>query len=183
MKTIAILAVTALSLSACADLMPSSSSSSKYSPKPIAVADLKPTEGNNVSGTTTFTPDGDRILVDARVKGLTPGAHGFHIHEKGDCSAPDATSAGGHFNPGGKPHGSHNGIDRHAGDLGNLIADADGTATLKIAVPMNNLSMQQGADDSIANRGLIVHADPDDYKTQPTGNSGKRVACGVIKMR
>lgn len=178
MKTITVLTAATLALSGCADLMPSFNKS-----KPLAVADLKPTEGNNVSGTTTFTPKGDQILIDARIKGLIPGAHGFHIHEKGDCSAPDAMSAGGHFNPGGKPHGSHNGIDRHAGDLGNLIADANGNATLKIAIPMTDMSMEKGAANSIAGRGLIVHADPDDYKTQPTGNSGKRLACGVISMK
>lgn len=178
MKTIAVMAFTTLALSACANLMPSSKA-----PKPIAVADLKPTQGNDVTGTVTFLPKGEQILVDARVKGLKPGAHGFHIHEKGDCSAPDAKSAGEHFNPTGKPHGSHNGIDRHAGDLGNLIADADGNATLTIAIPMTDLSMEKGADDSIGGRAVIVHADPDDYKTQPSGASGARLACGVIGMK
>lgn len=172
------LAATALLATGCADMLPGRSSAT-----PIAVAELKPTEGNNVSGTTTFTRSTGQILVDARIKGLTPGAHGFHIHEKGDCSAPDATSAGGHFNPDAKPHGSHNAPDRHAGDLGNLVADANGDATLKIAIPMTGITMEKEGASSIIGKGLIVHADPDDYKTQPTGNSGKRVACGVISLK
>lgn len=175
-----ILATAAMTaLAGCADMMPGQRSS----PAQIAVADLKPTQGNNVTGTTTFTARGDQIMVDARVKGLTPGPHGFHIHEKGDCSAPDASSAGGHFNPTGKPHGSHSASERHAGDLGNLVADANGDATLKISIPMAGLSMEKDAPNSIVGRGLIVHADPDDYTTQPTGNSGKRVACAVIALK
>jgi Cu-Zn family superoxide dismutase len=121
---------------------------------------------------------GDQVLVEAEIKGLTPGLHGIHIHEKGDCSAPDATSAGGHFNPAGKPHGGPEGAERHAGDLGNLIADSYGTAILKVTV--GGISIVKDAPNSVIGRSLIVHADPDDYKTQPTGNSGKRVACAII---
>jgi Cu-Zn family superoxide dismutase len=107
--------------------------------------------------------------------------HGFHIHEKGDCSAPDASSAGSHFNPGSKPHGGPSGGDRHGGDLGNLSADNYGTATVKLNV--EGISVAQGAPNSIVGRALIVHADADDLKTQPTGNSGKRIACGVIAAK
>jgi Cu-Zn family superoxide dismutase len=148
---------------------------------PAAVAVLKPTQGNTANGTATFTQEGDKVLVQADITGLAPGLHGFHIHEKGDCSAADASSAGGHFNPGGKPHGASSGTERHGGDLGNLIADYDGKATLKITV--DGVSLAKDAPNSVVGRGLIVHADPDDYKTQPTGNSGKRVACAVISLR
>jgi len=123
------------------------------------------------------------VLVDARIDGLTPGLHGFHIHEKGDCSAPDGTSAGGHFNPSGMPHGDPAQAGHHAGDLGNLRADAQGNAKLQMSIPTQEITLAANAPHSIIGRSLIVHADPDDFKTQPTGNSGKRVACGVISLK
>lgn len=146
---------------------------------PSATASLKPTTGNNTTGTVTFTQKGDKLLVSANVKGLTPGPHGFHVHEKGDCSAPDGMSAGGHFNPHKKPHGGASGAERHGGDLGNLTADSYGNANMQIEV--DGISMGSGAD-TIIGKGVIVHANPDDFKTQPTGNSGGRIACGVIVM-
>lgn len=152
-------------------------------PRPIAVADLSPTQGNKTSGTVSFVQKGGQILVDARVEGLSPGAHGFHVHEKGDCSAPDAMSAGGHFNPAGTPHGSPSHAQRHAGDFGNLQADASGRASLQLTVPATQISLEKGAPNSIIGKGLIVHADPDDYTTQPTGNAGKRLACAVISLK
>lgn len=142
---------------------------------------LKPTQGNSAQGTVLFRQDGDAVVVTAKVTGLTPGAHGFHIHEKGDCSAPDATSAGGHFNPGAKPHGHPEHGDHHAGDMPMLVADAAGMASLTARLP--GVSMGGDAASSILGRGVIVHAAPDDFKTQPTGNSGARVACGVIAGR
>jgi len=148
---------------------------------PAAVARLRSTQGNTAEGTVSFTAEGNKVLVQADITGLAPGLHGFHIHETGDCSAPDASSAGGHFNPAGKPHGAASGTERHGGDLGNLIADYDGKATLKIVV--EGVSLAKDAPNSIVGRGLIVHADPDDYRTQPAGNSGKRVACAVISLR
>jgi Cu-Zn family superoxide dismutase len=110
--------------------------------------------------------------------GLTPGEHGFHVHEVGDCSAPDATSAKGHFNPAGKQHGHHDGMDRHAGDMPNLKADAQGNASFSGELTLLSL----GSDaNGIVGRAVVIHADPDDYRSQPAGNSGKRVACGTIK--
>ena len=114
-----------------------------------------------------------------RVSGLTPGEHGFHVHEVGDCSAADATSAKGHFNPAGKPHGHHGGAERHAGDMPNLVADASGTANL--AAELSQLTLGNDAN-GIAGRSVVIHADPDDFKSQPAGNSGKRVACGVVRL-
>ena len=141
---------------------------------------LKPTQGNAAVGIVSFRQDGDGVMVTANVSGLTPGAHGFHIHEKGDCSAPDATSAGGHFNPTAKPHGNPDLADHHGGDMPQLVADASGNA--RLTARLAGLSVSEGTA-SILGRGVIVHAAPDDFKTQPTGNSGARIACGVIAVR
>jgi Cu-Zn family superoxide dismutase len=144
---------------------------------PRATASLAPTAGSKTAGSVTFTPNGDRVRVLAKVTGLTSGGHGFHIHEKGDCSAPDAMSAGGHFNPTNKAHGNPAAGEHHGGDMPMLEADASGNATLDVT--LDTVTLGSGAN-SIIGRAVIVHKDPDDYKTQPTGNSGARVACGVI---
>lgn len=142
-----------------------------------ATATLAPTAGNTAAGTVAFTQKGDKVTVTAKVSGLAPGGHGFHIHEKGDCSAPDATSAGGHFNPTGKAHGDPAGPDHHAGDMPMLQADASGNAAL--TADLDVIRIGGGASD-IVGRSVVVHKDADDFKAQPTGNSGARVACGVI---
>ncbi len=141
-----------------------------------ATAQLKPTQGSKTVGEATFEDTGSgQLHLLVIVHGLKPNSeHGFHIHEAGDCSAPDAMSAKGHFNPAGAPHGNPMAGPHHAGDLPALKADAKGVAKLETTVPGLTVS-------SIVGRGLIVHADADDYKTQPTGNSGARVACGVIQ--
>lgn len=145
---------------------------------PRASAQLQPTTGNSTTGSATFTQVGDKVRVVANLSGLTPGQeHAFHIHEAGDCSSGDGMSAKGHFNPYGKPHGNPATAERHAGDLPALKADASGNATLDTALDV--MTVKPGPA-SIVGRGLIVHASPDDYKTQPTGNAGARVACGVI---
>ncbi len=148
---------------------------------PRATAQLQSTTGNTASGAVSFTQSGDTVMVSGLVSGLKPNAeHGFHIHEKGDCSSGDGMSAGGHFNPGSQPHGSHAGMTHHAGDLRSLKADASGVA--KFSFESKAISVGSGASD-IVGRGLIVHRDPDDYTTQPTGNSGPRLACAVITRR
>jgi Cu-Zn family superoxide dismutase len=142
-----------------------------------AVASLSPTQGQRTNGIVMFHATGDGVLVHARVTGLKPNAeHGFHLHEKGDCASADGTSAGGHFNPHGAPHGPQDG-PHHAGDMPALKADANGVADVRFT--LRGVSIGQGAADIVA-RSVIVHADPDDYKTQPTGNSGARIACGVV---
>ena len=166
-RTAVILAMTALA-AGCASMMPA---------EPGARATLAPTAGNQASGTVAFVARGDKVRVTAKVAGLAPGPHGFHIHEKGDCSAPDATSAGGHFNPTAKPHGEPTAADHHAGDMPMLTADAAGNATLEATI--DTVTIGAGAGD-IVGRAVVIHKDPDDFKTQPTGNSGARVACGVI---
>lgn len=138
---------------------------------------LEPKSGSSVTGTVTFTPSSDGILVIANLKGLTPNAeHGFHVHEKGDCSAPDAMSAGGHFNPSDSAHGAA-GANHHAGDMPNLRADAYGNASYRTLLAGIALEGSQG----VLGRSVVVHRDPDDYKSQPAGNSGPRIACGVIQ--
>ena len=144
---------------------------------PAATATLAPTKGSQVSGTVNFTQRGDRLIVEAKVTGLTPGLHGFHIHEKGNCTAPDGSSAGPHFSPVPAQHGGPDTPAHHGGDLGNLTADSTGTAIAKIEV--KGLSLGTG-EDSIIGRSVIVHEKADDLKTQPSGASGARLACGLI---
>lgn len=141
-------------------------------------ATLAPSAGNSVAGTVTFVQEGSKVIVIADVSGLKPGPHGFHVHEKGDCSAADFTSAGGHFNPGGHPHGEPSAAARHAGDMPLLIADASGKATLRTEVSPMTIG---GGTNDIVGKAVVVHADADDFKSQPAGNSGARIACGVIK--
>ena len=143
---------------------------------PSAGADLLARSGSSVSGTVGFTETDGRLRVDAQVSGLTPGEHGFHIHEVGDCSAPDASSAKGHFNPNAKAHGHHASDEHHGGDMPNLIANAQGEARYTAELRGLTLSGPTG----VLGRSIVIHADPDDYKSQPAGNSGKRIACGVI---
>ena len=146
---------------------------------PSASAELLPTKGNVTAGSVLFKQVGSKVLVTAEVKGLKPNAeHGFHIHEKGDCSSGDGMSTGGHFNPTTQAHGEHGVGSHHAGDLPSLKADANGVA--KLTFESSTVSIGSEASN-IVGRGLIVHRDPDDYKTQPTGNAGPRLACAVIQ--
>ena len=148
-------------------------------PGPVAVARLMPTQGNTTTGEVRFTTLGAKVLVEVQVSGLKPGAeHGFHVHEKGDCSSGDGMSTGGHFNPLGHAHGAHGQSSHHAGDLPSLVANAQGQASLRFESA--TISVGTGATD-VVGRGLIVHRDPDDFKTQPTGNAGPRWACAVIQ--
>ena len=167
-RTLPFIAIAAL-VTGCASMAPSG---------PSAVADLAPTAGNTAKGTVTFTQKGDKVIVHAMVSGLAAGTHGFHIHEKGDCSSADGTSAGGHFNPLGKPHSYPTVEDRHAGDMPMLAADSTGNAVLDGELDVITIG---GGPTDIVGKALIVHKDADDFKTQPTGNSGARVACGVIR--
>ncbi len=143
-----------------------------------AVAVLHPTRGNNVYGVVNFVENGDgSVTVHATVRGLEPGSeHGIHIHQYGDCTAADGTSAGGHYNPENNPHGLPPAQNRHAGDLGNITANDQGIAHLNITV--DNITVA-GMKNPIIGRGMIVHAESD-KGTQPTGDAGARLACGVI---
>ena len=141
-------------------------------------ATLAPSAGNTIAGTVVFVEEGRKVFVIAEVTGLKPGPHGFHVHEKGDCSAPDFSSAGGHFNPGTQPHGDPTAGAHHAGDMPMLVADASGKATAR--AELRSMSIGGGASD-IVGKAVVVHADADDFRSQPAGNSGARIACGVIK--
>jgi Cu-Zn family superoxide dismutase len=158
-----------------ADPLPASSTGDAVT---HAVAVLAATQGQKAVGLVHFRREAAGVRVSGEVTGLAPSSkHGFHVHEFGDCSAPDGASAGGHFAPETHPHGAPDPAAHHAGDLGNLEADAAGKATIDVLVP--GLSVASGAR-ALIGRGLIVHAQPDDLTTQPTGNAGARVACGVI---
>lgn len=165
-----VLLVAAAFLAGCQSISPDA---------PHAVAELQPTRGSKAAGTVHFYQLEDKVRVVAKVSGLAPGReHGFHIHEAGDCGSGDGMSAKGHFNPGRMPHGHFSAAERHAGDLPALKADQGGASGLQ--VDLDQMTVTPGPA-SIVGRGLIVHADPDDYRTQPTGNSGARIACAVIR--
>jgi Cu-Zn family superoxide dismutase len=169
----------ALTLAACA-LCLASCTTTPMAPAagPSATAIVRPASGAQAHGSVKFTQVGTRVRVEGEIAGLNPGRHGFHVHEKGDCTAPDAASAGAHFNPAGKKHGAADSGERHGGDLGNLTANEYGKATVSILV--EGLSVGAGPNN-VVGKGLIVHADPDDLKTDPGGNSGDRIGCGVIE--
>lgn len=141
-----------------------------------AIAIIQPTKNNEVSGTVTFTKEPGGIKVVANLKGLKPGKHGFHIHQWGNCSASDGTSAGGHFNPGNKSHGAPTDSVRHVGDLGNIVADDNGVGYYERVDSVISFTGMH----SIIGRGIIIHEEEDDLQSQPTGNAGARVGCGVI---
>jgi len=141
------------------------------------IAVLHPTEGNETAGTVTFQASGDGVRIEADITGLSPDArHGFHIHEYGDCSAPDASSAGGHYNPLNRPHGGPDDTERHMGDMGNLNSGSDGTAGYERIDRIIEIS----GTHTILGHAVIVHSGEDDFTTQPTGDAGSRLACGVI---
>jgi Cu-Zn family superoxide dismutase len=144
-----------------------------------ATAGLDPTKDSKTRGEATFEQKGNKVHVVVYVEGLKPGQeHGLHIHEVGDCNSGDGMSAKGHFNPFGKPHGHFQSAERHAGDLPALKAAKNGRA--KVDAEFDIITVAPGPA-SIIGKAVIVHADPDDYKTQPTGNAGARIACGVIR--
>ena len=144
-----------------------------------ATATLDSRSGSSAKGNVGFVWQGHDVLVSGTFTGLKPNSEqGIHVHEKGDCSAPDATSAGGHFNPETKTHGMPGSGSNHAGDMPNIKSDANGNAVY--SAKLSGFSVNTGPT-GILGRAVVVHRDPDDYKTQPAGNSGPRIACGVIK--
>lgn len=162
----------------CAALAACSTMNAALQRERSAIALLAPTQGNTASGVVEFEQDGNEMVVRLRIEGLTPnGLHGLHIHEKGDCRAPDASSAGGHFNPTGDRHGGLDSESRHAGDLGNIRANAEGKVETKYEV--TGISLKAGST-SVVGRAVVVHAQADDLVSQPSGNSGPRIACGLI---
>ena len=146
-----------------------------------ATATMEPASGSKVSGEARFSEEGEgRVRFELTVENLTPGEHAVHLHEKGDCSAEDASSAGGHWNPTMKPHGKRgNGTSYHKGDVGNMTVGNDGKGTLTLTIEGWSIG---GADSTnVVGKSVIVHEKADDFTTQPTGNAGGRLSCGVIK--
>jgi superoxide dismutase, Cu-Zn family len=168
--------ISALFLGACSSAQ---KSGPKGSPVFYGVADLRPTKGNKTVGKVFFSEGFGKVKVVAHVTGLDPNSkHGFHIHEFGDCTAPDAASAGGHYNPEGHQHAAPGAeTPAHAGDLGNIETDAKGVG--KFEIEISNVSLA-GTLNPIVGRGVIVHKNADDLISQPTGGAGDRIACGVI---
>ncbi len=144
-----------------------------------AGAELRNAKGESV-GTAVLIQRDEGVMVVLKVHGLPPGLHGFHIHAVGKCDPPAYTTAGGHFNPHGKKHGLKNPDGLHAGDLPNLLVGPDGKATIEVVAPHVTLGEGKHALFQPGGTALVIHADPDDEKTDPTGNSGSRIACGVI---
>jgi Cu-Zn family superoxide dismutase len=143
-----------------------------------ATAKLESRSGSSVTGEAEFTEKSGGVEVSIQIKGAKPGTHGVHLHDKGDCSALDASSAGGHFNPDSKTHGSPAADPHHAGDFGNITVGANGTGKLKLMV--KGLTVAPGPN-SVVGHAVVIHADTDDMKSQPAGNAGARVACGVVQ--
>ncbi len=172
--SITVLAVIGLSFYGCSE----NSTDVTESDKGRSVANLKATAGNSASGSVSFVKTDNGVRVTAELTGLTTGDHGFHIHEKGDCSSSDGKSAGGHFNPHKVNHGGPDAAIRHVGDLGNISADENGNARYD---RVDKLISFDGTNNIIG-KGIIIHAGADDLTSQPTGAAGTRVACGVISQ-
>jgi superoxide dismutase, Cu-Zn family len=145
-----------------------------------ASAALDPRSGSTVTGHASFTETSAGVEVLINVAGATPGKHGVHIHQVGDCSAADAESAGDHWNPDGASHGAPGMRVRHAGDFGNIVVGADGRGELKYLAP--DLSVAPGPK-AVTGHAIVIHGNADDLTSQPAGNAGPRVACGVIAIR
>lgn len=198
--TLLLCAAAALSLSACSksassthDANDDASARASESVLATATTQLESRSGTDVTGTVTFTEVelklagrvvDHRVVVAYDIQGLPPGAaRGFHIHEHGDCSAPDAMSAGGHFNPGGHDHGGPDAHDSHAGDLGNVTANDRGRATGTLSFKADKFTVAGHEANNIIGKSVIVHVATDDYVSQPTGDAGPRAACGVIEAQ
>ncbi|HYO76163.1 MAG TPA: superoxide dismutase family protein [Thermoanaerobaculia bacterium] len=170
MKKLVLFSVSLVLLASCASM----------SSGPRAMATLAPTSGSTAAGTVNLTQLANGgVEVVANLTGVPPGVHGFHIHERGDCG-DNGNAAGGHYNPTGTPHGAPNADAHHAGDFGNITADANGNATARFTT--RSISVAEGPITAVGH-AIILHANPDDLTTQPTGNAGARIACGVVTLR
>lgn len=155
-------------------------STPKAPASPQARATIEARSGSNVTGWATFTERSTGgVAIVVHIENAPPGSHGLHVHEKGDCSAPDASSAGGHFNPGGMPHAGPTDMHRHAGDLGNITIESNGTGHLEL---VSDLLTVRPGPNSVVGKAVVFHEKTDDLSTQPTGNAGSRLGCGVVQM-
>lgn len=170
MKKLVLFSIASLVLASCASM----------GTGPSATATLAPTSGSTASGTVNFTQRGDGAVdVEVHLTGVPEGVHGFHIHEKGDCG-DNGNAAGGHYNPTGTPHGAPSDDAHHAGDFGNVTADPQGVVHANFTT--RSITVAAGPNTAVGH-AVILHANPDDLKTQPTGNAGGRIACGVVQMK
>ncbi|CDZ80529.1 Superoxide dismutase [Cu-Zn] precursor [Candidatus Rubidus massiliensis] len=144
-----------------------------------AIAHVKPVDGSNVEGTVTFSELERGVRIVADIKGLTPGEHGFHVHEHGDCGGKGGENTGGHYNPFNKKHGGPDSSERHVGDFGNLVADDAGIAHYE----RTDDYIQLNGEYSIVGRSIVIHAGKDDLVSQPSGNSGAKIGCGIIEAQ
>ena len=135
---------------------------------------------SGVTGMAVFTQNGDQITLTAEIQGASPGLHAIHIHAYGDCSAPDGTSAGGHWNPTDVAHGKWGEGEFHLGDIGNITVGEDGTGRITLTTDLWEIGT--GSDIDVVGKSIIVHADADDFVSQPSGNAGARIGCGVIVL-
>ncbi|SZD72610.1 Superoxide dismutase [Cu-Zn] precursor [Candidatus Ornithobacterium hominis] len=143
------------------------------------IVPLSSKSGSSVAGSATFTQSGNEVTLKVDVTGLKGSEHAIHIHENGDCSADDGSSAGGHWNPTGDDHGKWGEGDFHYGDIGNLVADAEGKSTLVFTT--DKWTLEENAENGLRGKSVIIHAKADDFTSQPSGAAGDRIACGVIK--
>ena len=170
MKKLATLSASLLLLGACASM----------GSRPTAMATLAPTSGSTASGTVQLTQLADgSVEVKVDLTGVPAGVHGFHIHDKGDCG-DNGNAAGGHYNPMATQHGSPDAPPHHAGDFGNVTADANGEVHTSFTT--RSVTVEDGMATAVGH-AIILHANPDDLTTQPTGNAGARIACGVVTRR
>lgn len=175
---VVLLVAAALALSGCGDYSQSGSEGIDTDAR-SAIAHLSPTKGNQATGTVTFIEEGENVRVIVSLTNVPEGKHGFHVHENGDCSAPDASSAGGHFNPAGAKHGAPDDEARHVGDLGNVTATS--ARTVDVEFVDDKIALEE--DRSVVGRAVVLHAGADDLASQPSGDAGSRIACGVIELR
>lgn len=180
MRTLKITSIVVLSAVAIFIGCKASGSKSNADEKKLTIR-LEPKSDSKVQGTAEFVEKDGKVVFTAKLTGLTPGVHAIHIHEKADCSAADAASAGGHWNPTFKKHGKWGDPEHHKGDIGNFPADVDGNGIITMSTDEWCIGCGDKNKD-ILGKGLIVHEKADDYVTQPTGNAGGRVACaGIIQ--
>jgi len=149
-------------------------------PSKQAIAIINPTSGSTVTGMAVFTLTGTTIMLSIEIKNTPPGVHAVHIHENGDCSSPDGKSAGGHWNPTEVAHGKWGEGEFHLGDIGNITVGDDGTGSIELSTELWEIGM--GSIQDVVGKGIIVHAGADDFMSQPSGNAGARIGCGVIEL-
>lgn len=147
---------------------------------PEAKAVIGSSNDSGISGEAVFTQKDDQITLIVDIKNASPGLHAAHIHEHGDCSAPDGTSAGGHWNPTGVAHGKWGEGEFHLGDIGNIMVGEDGTGSISLTTDLWEIGT--GSDVDVVGKSIIVHAGADDFISQPSGAAGARIGCGVIVL-